>query len=155
MDNHRSGGASELGGVLEDVARRYEEIWHENAELRERVAELEGELAAYRKLDQQLREAVVVACNAGGDARLLAEERLEAARLDAEDILRAAEERRRALEAEIALRETVAKEPGAGYRNLLTAAFERFGLDATGVSRNGDTDEAPDRREVMEDRLEP
>lgn len=134
VDNHRGGAGGELAGALEDVARRYEEIWHENAEL---------------------REAVVVACNAAGDARRLAEDRLEAARLDAEDIVRAAEERRKALEAEIALREPLVKDPGTGYRNILTAAFERFGWEPTRVSRNGDTDAAPDRREVTENRLEP
>jgi hypothetical protein len=102
---------------LEELRTRTEELERELAahrrldrELRARAVDLERELTEYRVLDQELRDAVIAARSAAQQAGRSAEERIGSARLEAEDIVRVAEERRRALEEEIARREQAVRE---------------------------------------------
>lgn len=87
--------------LLEDVARSYEDVWRERAELADRIEQLEGDLTRYRELEQLLRETLVSAERAAQDvkdqakkeARLIHEE----ARREARDITRRARAERESL----------------------------------------------------------
>lgn len=80
----------DVDSFLEEVARDYEALMHENVELRQQVEEMGKRLADYARLEESIRKALVLAQNAADEARasarreselILQEARQEAARI--------------------------------------------------------------------------
>lgn len=90
--------------LLQEAIASYETVWRERADLEDRVAELEAEIARHRELEQLLRETLLSAERAAQDLKEQAKREaraiLEEARLEAREITREARAERERLAAE-------------------------------------------------------
>ncbi len=121
--------------LLDDVARSFEDVWRERADLRDEVERLEGEVARFRELDVLLRNSLVAAERAADELRAQAGREadviLEEARTRAREIALGAEAERERTKTEIRRLRALEAEIRADYRAFLLAALERV---------EGDTD---------------
>src|SRR4026209_2833499 len=82
-----------VDAYFERVQASYEEVWREREQLSERLHEVEGELDAYRALEQRVGNTMLVAEGAANEIRNRAaaesDEILAQARLQADEIVSA------------------------------------------------------------------
>jgi cell division initiation protein len=108
--------ASAVNRLLEEVKVSFEEVWSERAELRDRVEQLEADLARHREVEALLRETLM-------SAERTSHELKDQARRDAERIINAAHSEARSITQEaLAERERLAAE-AARVRALLESAL--------------------------------
>ena len=108
--------ASSVNRLLEEVKESFEEVWCERAELRDRVEQLEADLARHREVEALLRETLM-------SAERTSHELKDQARRDAERIINAAHSEARSITQEaLAERERLAAE-AARVRALLESAL--------------------------------
>jgi cell division initiation protein len=108
--------ASAVNRLLEEVKESFEEVWCERAELRDRVEQLEADLARHREVEALLRETLM-------SAERTSHELKDQARRDAERIINAAHSEARSITQEaLGERERLAAE-AARVRALLESAL--------------------------------
>jgi cell division initiation protein len=108
--------ASSVNRLLEEVRESFEEVWAERAELRDKVEQLEADLARHREVEALLRETLM-------SAERTSHELKDQARRDAEQIIKAAHSEARSITQEaLAERERLAAE-AARVRALLESAL--------------------------------
>ena len=108
--------ASSVNRLLEEVKESFEEVWCERAELRDKVEQLEADLARHREVEALLRETLM-------SAERTSHELKDQARRDAERIINAAHSEARSITQEaLAERERLAAE-AARVRALLESAL--------------------------------
>jgi cell division initiation protein len=108
--------ASSVNRLLEEVKESFEEVWCERAELRDKVEQLEADLARHREVEALLRETLM-------SAERTSHELKDQARRDAEQIVKAAHAEARSITQEaLAERERLAAE-AARVRALLESAL--------------------------------
>jgi cell division initiation protein len=108
--------ASDVNRLLADVKDSFEEVWSERAELRDKVEQLEADLARHREVEALLRETLV-------SAERTSHELKDQARRDGEQIIKAAHSEARSITQEaLAERERLAAE-AARVRALLESAL--------------------------------
>jgi cell division initiation protein len=108
--------ASSVNRLLEEVKESFEEVWSERAELRDRVEQLEADLARHREVEALLRETLM-------SAERTSHELKDQARRDAERIINAAHSEARSITQEaLGERERLAAE-AARVRALLESAL--------------------------------
>ena len=108
--------ASAVNRLLEEVKESFEEVWSERAELRDRVEQLEADLARHREVEALLRETLM-------SAERTSHELKDQARRDAERIINAAHSEARSITQEaLAERERLGAE-AARVRALLESAL--------------------------------
>jgi cell division initiation protein len=108
--------ASSVNRLLEEVKESFEEVWCERAELRDRVEQLEADLARHREVEALLRETLM-------SAERTSHELKDQARRDAERIINAAHSEARSITQEaLGERERLAAE-AARVRALLESAL--------------------------------
>jgi cell division initiation protein len=126
---------TDVDRLLEHVASSYEQVWLERDELRSRLTELEGELAAFRESERYLRATLVTAQRAADELRSRAEqdaERLRAEGLAELERARAGAERElEALGAEIEHARTLERRLRSNLRAFLEQALSQ--VDNGGV----------------------
>lgn len=120
----------EVDKLLERVTSSYEQVWLERDELRSRVTDLEGELAAFRETERYLRDTLVTAQRTADELRRDAERDAERVRTEGlADLERAKAERRRELEdlrAEIEQLRTAERKLRASLRAFLEQALRQI-----------------------------
>ena len=108
--------ASAVNRLLAEVKESFEEVWSERAELRDRVEQLEADLARHREVEALLRETLM-------SAERTSHELKDQARRDAEQMIKAAHSEARSITQEaLAERERLAAE-AARVRALLESAL--------------------------------
>jgi len=108
--------ASSVNRLLEEIRESFEEVWCERAELRDKVEQLEADLARHREVEALLRETLM-------SAERTSHELKDQARRDAEHIIKAAHSEARSITQEaLAERERLAAE-AARVRALLESAL--------------------------------
>jgi cell division initiation protein len=108
--------ASAVNRLLTEVKDSFEEVWSERAELRDKVEQLEADLARHREVEALLRETLV-------SAERTSHELKDQARRDADQIIKAAHSEARSITQEaLAERERLAAE-AARVRALLESAL--------------------------------
>jgi cell division initiation protein len=114
--------------LLHDVVASYERVWRERDELRDRVEQLERELAPLREAERHLSDSLVTAERAGAEVRVQAtrqaEQLLAEARAEGEARAREANAERGRLKNEIDRLEMVERELQASLRAFLLAGLE-------------------------------
>ena len=108
--------ASAVNRLLAEVKDSFEEVWSERAELRDKVEQLEADLARHREVEALLRETLL-------SAERTSHELKDQARRDADQIIKAAHSEARSITQEaLAERERLAAE-AARVRALLESAL--------------------------------
>lgn len=140
--------------LLEDVRSSFELVWRERADLRDEIERLEAELARFRELEAALRNTLVSAeraademkAQAGREAELI----VEGARINAREIVAAAEREREQLRTEIRRLRGLEADMRANYRAFLLAALDRLesdpedrGIESHHVPGNGVAHQPP------------
>jgi len=114
--------------LLHEVVTSYEQVWRERDELRDRVEQLEKELAPLREAERHLSDSLVTASRAGAEVRAQgakdAEELLAQARAESKAREREAKAERGRLKNEIERLEMVERELHASLRAFLLAGLE-------------------------------
>jgi len=114
--------------VLEHATRSYEQVWRERDELRERVTQLEDDLASFRANERHLRESLVTAQRTAetvrNEARHEAVRIVEEARANSVESAQEAARERDRIAAEVARLEGVQRELQGSLRALLLAGLE-------------------------------
>jgi cell division initiation protein len=114
--------------LLQDVVASYERVWEERDLLRDRVKELEKELAPLRDAERHLSESLVTAERAAAEVRAQAtrdaEELLAQARAESKAQQRDIKAQRNQLKNEIGRLEMVERELQASLRAFLLAGLE-------------------------------
>jgi cell division initiation protein len=114
--------------LLQDVVASYERVWHERDHLRERVEDLEKELAPLRDAEHHLSDSLVTAERAAAEVRAQAakdgEELLAQARAESEALQKEAKAEHGRLKNEIERLELVERELHRSLRAFLLAGLE-------------------------------
>lgn len=116
--------------LLEEIAVSFENVWRERADLRDRVEDLEGELARHREIESALRSTLLSAQRMADDVRGQAQREAEViiaeARARARDVTSGAETERERIAAEIRRLRSAEADLRADYRAFLLAALDRL-----------------------------
>jgi cell division initiation protein len=114
--------------LLHDVVTSYEQVWRERDDLRDRVEQLEKELAPLREAERHLSESLITAERAAAEVRAQAareaDELLAQARVDGEARQSETKAEQGRLKNEIDRLEMVERELQASLRAFLLAGLE-------------------------------
>lgn len=117
---------SDVDALLEEIADDFEAIWRERMDLQERLERLEGEVERFRENDELLRRTLITAEKSAADqreaARQDAQRIVKQAEQDAREILGEAHHARSAVWREIQVIEQRGREIAARYRAFLATA---------------------------------
>lgn len=120
-------------GLLAEIVVSFEQAWRERADLRDKIEELEGELARQKEIEGALRNTLIsaerMAEDVRGQARREADVIVSEARSTARDIVSGAEAQRERIHGEIRRLRTLEVDIRADYRAFLVAALERLESD--------------------------
>jgi cell division initiation protein len=117
---------AEVDALLDEIAEDFEAIWRERMDLQERLERLEGEVERFRENDELLRRTLITAEKSAADqreaARQDAQRIVKQAEQDAREILGEAHHARSAVWREIQTIEQRGREIAARYRAFLATA---------------------------------
>jgi cell division initiation protein len=118
----------DVDALLAGATSAYEDVWRERADLKERVHELDTELARYRESERALRAALVTAERAASELRVQAVREAELVVREAEgrarEIVHGAYAERERVRAEILALSHREQEFRARLRSLLAATLQ-------------------------------
>lgn len=117
--------------LLNQVASSYQEVWRERDALRERMEELEAEIARYQDLERLLRDTLLTGQRAAEDVKAEAQKQAEALLLDARtkahEIVSGAQREREQVSREISRLRSVEVDAQQRAREILVGALEALG----------------------------
>ncbi|TCP62102.1 cell division initiation protein [Heliophilum fasciatum] len=118
----------EVDAFLDDVAYAYEGLFKECQDAKEKIAQLEEQVTRYRKLEETLSQTLLLAQKASEEVRQTADRQADLcignARLEAEKIIKEAEEKKHTLERQYEWLKNAVRQYRLQYRAMLIAQLE-------------------------------
>lgn len=136
---------AEVDALLDEVADAYQALWEERVDLQDRLERLEAEVARFRENEELLRRTLITAEKSAADQR-------EAARQDAQRIVKQAEQDAREIISEAHhARSAVWREIQATEQRgrEITARYRAFLATAEGLLDDVEDDERTEEREPL------
>lgn len=130
-----------VDGLLDEIVDSFEQVWRERADLRDKMEELESELARQKEIEGTLRNTLLSAERMADDVRTQARREADVliseARATARDIVSGAETERERIHGEIRRLRTLEVDVRADYRAFLVSALERLEGDTEARQASG------------------
>lgn len=136
---------TQVDALLDEVADAYQALWEERVDLQERLERLETEVARFRENEELLRRTLITAEKSAADQR-------EAARQDAQRIVKQAEQDAREIISEAHhARSAVWREIQATEQRgrEITARYRAFLATAEGLLEDVEDDDRTEEREPL------
>lgn len=142
---------ADVDTMVEELAVAYQDVWQDRVDLRDRVEELEAELKRHREMEDLLRRTLVSAEKHAADqkeaARQEAQQIVRAAEQEAREVLGEAHHARAAVWRDMQQLEQRIREQRARYRTFLATA------EAVLDEAAADEDERTEEREPLGDAI--